>query len=122
MPVLHQLRAAAEPPKEVSRARIHVPPLKELLEDNGMGGSEWCGKFATGFPILGELGEPGVYPPSSHFPPYISREELFENAKDWFFSNNRTQGPNAKQLWFEAMDQVKKLLLDGLALSRSGAI
>ena len=68
MPVLHQLRAAAEPSKEASRARIHVPLLKELLEENGMGGSEWRDRFATGFPILGDLGEPGVYPLSSHPP------------------------------------------------------
>ena len=65
MPFLHQLRATVEPSKKASRARIHVPLLKELLEKNGMGGSEWCDQFVTGFPILGELGEPGVYPPSS---------------------------------------------------------
>ena len=40
-----------------------------------MGGSEWRDKFATG-----ELGEPGVYPPSTQPPSYISREELFEKA------------------------------------------
>ena len=65
MPVLHQLRASVEPSKEPSRARLRVLLLEELLEANGMGGSEWRDKFATGFPILGELGEPGVYPPSS---------------------------------------------------------
>ena len=41
MPVLHQLRATVEPSKEASRAWIHVPLLKELLEKTGMGGSEW---------------------------------------------------------------------------------
>ena len=39
MPILHQLGAAVEPSREPSRARIHVPLLKELLEKNGMGGS-----------------------------------------------------------------------------------
>ena len=63
MPILHQLRATVAPPKEASRARIHVPLLKELLEKTGTGGSERRGQFVTGFPILGELGEPGVYPP-----------------------------------------------------------
>ena len=39
MPILQQLRATVEPSKEASRARIHVPLLKELLEKTGMGGS-----------------------------------------------------------------------------------
>ena len=113
MPPLHQLRAAVEPSKEDSRARIHVPLLKELLEENGMGGSEWCDQFVTGFPILGELGEPGVYPPSSHTPSYISREELFQGAKKRFLSKNRSSDPNADQLWSEALDQAKKHWLHG---------
>ena len=98
MPALHQLRASVDPSREPSRARLHAPLLKELLEENGMGGSEWCDKFVTGFPILGELGEPGVYPPSSIPPSYISREELFEGAKERFCSENRAPGPNANQL------------------------
>ena len=78
-----------------------------------MGGSEWCDQFATGFPILGELEEPSVYPPSSHPPSYVSREELFGNAKKRFLMSNWTSDPNARQLWFEAMEQVKKRWLDG---------
>ena len=113
MPFLHQLRAAVEPSKEGSRARIHVPLLKELLEENGMGGSEWCDQFVSGFPILGELGEPGVYPPSSHPPSYISREELFQGAKDRFLSKNRSPDPNADKLWLEALEQAKKNWLHG---------
>ena len=72
-----------------------------------MGGSEWRDKFATGFPILGELGKPGLYPPSTHPPSYVSREELFEKARERSASNNRTSDPNARQLRFEEMDQVK---------------
>ena len=73
-----------------------------------MGGSDWRDKFVSGFPILGELGEPGVYPPSSLTPSYISREELFGGAMDRFCSKNRAPDPNANQLWPEAMDQDKK--------------
>ena len=112
MPVLHQLRASAEPFREHPRARLRVPLLKHLLEENGMGGSEWRGEFATGFPILGELGEPGVYPHSTHPSSYISREELFEKARDRSLSSNRTSDPNARQLWCEAIDQVKKGEMD----------
>ena len=75
MPILRQLRATAEPSRETSRARIHVPSLKELLGKNGMGGSEWCDKFVTGFPSLGELGDPSAYSPSTHSPSYISRKQ-----------------------------------------------
>ena len=113
MPILQRLRATVEPSKEASRARIHVPLLKELLEEAGMGGSNWCDQFVTGFPILGELGEPGVYPPSSQPPSYISREKLFEGAKERFVSKNRAPDPNAERLWIEAMDQVGKQWLDG---------
>ena len=83
-PILQQLRATVEPSRQASRARIHVPLLKELLEKNGMGGPEWRDKFVTGFPILGELGEPGVFPPSPLAPAYISRIELSEGAKERF--------------------------------------
>ena len=113
MPILQQLRATVEPSREASRARIHVPLLKELLEETGMGGSEWCDQFVTGFPILGELGEPGVYPPSPQPPSYISREELFEGATERFISTNRAPDPNAEKLWIEAMEQVDKQWLDG---------
>ena len=113
MPILHQLRASADPSREPSRARLHVPLLKELLAENGVGGSEWCDKCVTGFPISGELGEPGVYPPSNQPPSYISREELFEKATERLLSNNRTSDPNGRQLWFDAMGQVKEHMLDG---------
>ena len=93
MPVLHQLRAPVEPSEEPSRARLHVPLLEELLEENGMGGSEWRDEFVTGFPTLGELGEPGVYPPSTHPPSYISREELPKKAKGLFCRAIGLQAP-----------------------------
>ena len=78
-----------------------------------MGGSEWRDQFVTGLPILGELGEPGVFSPSSLPPSYICRGELFEGPKERFVSNNRAPDPNASRLWFEAIGQVKKRWLDG---------
>ena len=45
-----------------------------------MGGSEWIGQFIHGFPMIGEVGEPGVYNDCSpKFRP-MSRAELFEAA------------------------------------------
>ena len=113
MPTLHQLRASVELSREPSRARPHVPLLKELLAENGTGGSEWCDTFVTGFPILGVLGDSGVYSASNQPPPYISREELFDKATERFLSSKRTSDPDGRQLWFEAMEQVKKHWLDG---------
>ena len=78
-----------------------------------MGGPAWRGKFALGFPILGELGEPGVYPPSNQPPSYISRKELFDKDAGRFLSSKTTSDPNERLLWFEAIDQVKKKRLDG---------
>ena len=78
-----------------------------------MGGSDWCDKFATGFPISGELGEPGVYRPSNEPPSLISGEELFANAPERFLSNNRAPDPNERLLWFEALGQVKQHWRDG---------
>ena len=113
MPTLYQLGASADPSREPSRARLHVPLRKELLAENGMGGSEWRGKFVAGFPILGEIAEPGVFHPSKQPPSYVSQEEPFNKAAERFLSGNRTSDPNGNQLWFEAMEQVKKHWLDG---------
>ena len=78
-----------------------------------MGASEWRDKFATGLPILGGLGEPGVYPPSAHPPSYINREELSGEGMERVLSNNRSSDPNARQLRFGAMDQAEYRWLDG---------
>ena len=103
--------------KQLSRIPSSCRPSanSKLLAGNGVGGPAWRGKFALGFPILGELGEPGVYPPSNQPPSYISRKELFDKDAGRFLSSKTTSDPNERLLWFEAIDQVKKKGSMGLA-------
>ena len=108
MPRRHKFRDAVGPSREKACARIRAPPPKELSKETGAGGSEWCDQFVKGSPALGELGARGVYPPSNDPPSYISTKLLFANAADRLLSGNRASGPNGRQLWFEAMGQVRK--------------
>ena len=98
-PCLHKLRSAVGPSREPTRARIRAPLLKELSRENGTVGSEWRDQFATGFPISGELGEPGGYLPSNGPPSYFTRELLFASAPERLLMRNRASGPNERQLW-----------------------
>ena len=43
-------------------SKIHLPRLQETLLGLGMGGSGWVNQFIAGFPLIGTVGEEGVYP------------------------------------------------------------
>ena len=67
----------------------------------------------SGFPMLGELGDPGVYPPSSGRSGYITRDELFKEASSRFIDAKRGDGLNAKELWVDAISQKSENWFDG---------
>ena len=83
--------------REEARARVHVSLLRQLMEQAGMEGSDWSDQFASGFPMLGELGEPGTYPLRSGLPEIIVRGDLFKGACSRFATAKR-----AEELWVEA--------------------
>ena len=79
LPELHEIKNLS-PEHCDNQARLHVPLLKELSKLRDSGGSTWRDQFINGFPMIGELAEPGVWPLSSQkVPGRISREKLFES-------------------------------------------
>ena len=63
--------------------------------------------------MLGELGNPGVYPLGSETSNLLSREDLLAAASSKFASAKRGQDANLEQLWPGAMSQVGKNWLRG---------
>ena len=108
LPELRKLRRSVDPEGSETRARIHVPVLKEPMRQNDMGGPEWRDQFVFGSPKMGGLRESEVYPPSSASPEILPREDLFRVASSRFVSAKRGRGPTAEEPWREAMSQTKK--------------
>ena len=113
MPQLVQMRNELKEEELATRARLHLPLLAELLEQEGMGGEDWLAQFCEGFPMIGTVGEPGVYPANSHTPKPISREELFRTAKDRWKPGKKPDEAHRAKLWEEAMTQTEKGWLSG---------
>ena len=78
-----------------------------------MGGSVWIEQFIRGFPMIGEVGEPGVYDECSPKSRPLSRDELFETAKDRWVSDKTSNEPHRSKLWNEALSQTEKGWLAG---------
>ena len=99
----------ADADKEV-QGKVNPPLLATIFAKMEMGGQLWAQQFADGFPVIGNIGEQGVYQiDKSCRQPDLGSDQLFGNAK------NRIQArmsgpirPGATQLWEEAADQVEK--------------
>ena len=61
MPDLIRIRSTLPREEKTTKARLHLPLLSSLLHEHEMGGSDWIEQFIHGFPMTGEVGEPGVY-------------------------------------------------------------
>ena len=96
------------------QGKINLPLLAIMLEKLGMGGQKWVKQFQDGFPIVGDLEEPGVYPAQECPDPEISPDRLFGSAK-WRLNARRgsVTDPNEGALWNEALCQVEKGWLQG---------
>ena len=70
-PDLVRTRSTLTSEDEGARERPHLPLLSSLLRERGMGGSDWIEQFIHGFPMIGEVGEPGVY---NECPPKIQAD------------------------------------------------
>ena len=76
LPELHEIKNLS-PEHCDNQARLHVPLLKELSKLRDSGGSTWRDQFINGFPMLGVLAEPGVFPfLSKKAPKPIFREQI----------------------------------------------
>ena len=96
-PELRKIGATIDIDRREIRDYLHIPQLKQLVEQAGMGGSTWRDQFIACSPILGELGEPGVYPPSSDRPGIVTAGELFNEASSRFGTAKRGLDPKAKE-------------------------
>ena len=96
------------------QGKINLPLLAIMLEKLGMGGQKWVKQFQEGFPIVGDLEEPGVYPVHECPDPEISPDRLFGSAR-WRLNARRgsVTDPNEGALWSEAVCQVEKGWLQG---------
>ena len=112
-PDLIRIRSTLPYEGETTKVRLHLPSLSSFLHEHGMGGSDWLEQFIRGFLMLGEVGEPGVYDGCSpKFRP-LSRDELFETAKDRWAPEKTPNEPRRPTLWSEALSQTEKGWLAG---------
>ena len=112
-PALERIRESGCPEHRDARAKIHGPLLRNILQANGVRGYAWCGQFANAFPMIGALGEPGVYPAPEATRTPISRGELFRHAADTCKQAKRGSDPNATGPRGEALAQVTKKWMTG---------
>ena len=96
------------------QGKVNLPLLAIMLEKLGMGGQLWVRQFQNGFPIVGNLEEPGVYPQQSCPDPEISPDRLYDSVK-WRLKARKASvtDPNEGALWDEAIAQVEKGWLHG---------
>ena len=92
---------------------MRAPSFKELMKQNGRGDSDWRDQCVSGFPMLGELGEPGAFPPSPDFSGILARSDLFQAASSRFVAPKGGEDPKAEEIWDEAISQTFKNWLDG---------
>ena len=95
-------------------AKVHLPLLRETLQDLGMGGSAWVDQFAAGFPLVGSVGEEGVYPLKGDPPPPIPVGLLLEGASARCRKRMSARlSSHDARLWEEALEQKRKGWLEG---------
>ena len=59
---------------------VRVAVLQELLKVCGMRGERWAATFDEGFPLVGRVSYPGVYPVVDHGGPHLTVDELLSTA------------------------------------------
>ena len=98
--ILLSLRPAA--------GKLKTIALKQLFSQAGIGGADWLGQFALGFPITGKLSQKGVYPIDPRVKPPKAFDSIFETSSLRFKERAAKSGfKNAPQLWEEALEQVR---------------
>ena len=111
---VHELLAKCHPELKDLTGRIHIPLLRELMQQTGMAGSAWVDQFYTGFPLIGTMGEEGVYPRTVDKEPTATREEVYATSKERFRCRaSASASPFDIPLWEEALLQRDKGWLIG---------
>ena len=80
-----------------------------MLNELGMGGQRWAKQFTAGFPVIGEISEPGVNPEQQRDDPELKPHQLLTNAKYRIKARVKSvTDPHEGELWEDALDQVAK--------------
>ena len=96
------------------QGKINLPLLAHMLNELGMGGQVWVRQFTEGFPVIGEISEPGVYPEQQCADPELKPHQLLTNAKYRLKARMKSvTDPHEGKLWDDAVEQVEKGWLDG---------
>ena len=80
-----------------------------MMDQVGMGGSNWLQQFVWGFPITWDLSQTGVCPTDNQVQPAPDVSVIWTDTEIRYRARATGSGcPNAEVLWTEALDQVKK--------------
>ena len=104
-----EARWAAQIPPAIRPAagKAKVTALLSLMKQASLGGQRWMNQFVFGFPLVGEISQLGVYPPSrKEVSPPIGRSELLQGTEEIFSSRSSKSGfENGQALRVEALSQ-----------------
>ena len=107
-----EARWAAQIPPAIRPAdgEIKVTAMLPLMKQANMGGQRWMKQFISGFPLVGELIQLGVYPPSrKEVSPPIGRSELLRGTEELFSSRARKSGfKNGQALWAKPSPSTRR--------------
>ena len=87
--------------------KVKVKAMLSLMKQANLGGQRWVKQFIFGFPLVGELSQRDVYPPSrKEVLTPIGLPELLQGAEELFSSRACKSGfKNGQALWGEALAQ-----------------
>ena len=85
--------------------KLKAVALLSLMGQANLGGKRWADQFISGFPLIGELIQQGVYPASpKEVIPTLRRSELFQGNCERFSARASKSGcKNGQHLWGEAL-------------------
>ena len=97
-------------------SRIHTPLLRRLLSEFHMGGESWVSHFVTGFPLVGKVSYPGLYPCQNHDGPALSLGELEASAPHRFAELSRILQDSEEDvvaIWESTIEEAEAGWLSG---------
>ena len=104
---LDRIREQLGPKESTTEAGLHFRLFAKLLDLREIGCQAPSSRFTEGFPTIGELAEPSVYPTAHVEAPELSRGEPMEEAKD-SAAPAKGNDPQNRELWVEALRQVTR--------------
>ena len=96
------------------QGKVNLPLLAHMIAELKAGGRNWVRQFENGFPLVGSIQEPRVYPARQRPDPELSPEQLLVSSI-WRLKARRVNvtDPNGEASREDAMGQVEKGWLSG---------